>query len=385
MPVPYWRLSSFYLCYFAALGCYVPYWSLFLKDSGFNAAEIGELSALLVGTKIISPNLWGWIADHSRKNLPIIRWTSLLAAVFFAGFFTVQGYQQFAVITIAFGFFWNAPLPLYEAATLAHLHADSYRYSKIRLWGSIGFIVAVTSLGKMLDFQPIVLVPVGITGLLVLTWLSALATPEVIIAAHEINPVKIASILKKPEVIAFLLVYVLIQIGHTPYYVFYSLYLKEHFYSTASTGLLWSLGVIAEIVLFVLMKRLLLRISLRGILLTSLAFSALRWLMIGAYVDKPLLLIVAQLLHAASFGGVHITAIHFVHQYFDRQHQGKGQALYHSLSFGLGGMLGSLLSGYYWEIAGSHVVYNAAAICCGFAYLITYRWVGRENYLLKLQ
>jgi PPP family 3-phenylpropionic acid transporter len=127
------------------------------------------------------------------------------------------------------------------------------------------------------------------------------------------------------------------------------------------------------------------RFSLRGILLTSLALSALRWLMIGAYADNPALLIVAQLLHAASFGGTHIAAIHFVQQFFDRQHQGKGQALYHSLSFGLGGMVGSLVSGYYWDVLGSHVIYTAAALCCGLAYLISYLWVGKGNYLLKLQ
>lgn len=384
MPIPYWRLSSFYLCYFAALGCYVPYWSLYLKENGFNAAEIGELSAFLVGTKIIAPNLWGWIADHSRKSLRIIRWTSFLAALLFAGFFAAKGYAQFAVITIAFGFFWNAPLPLYEAATLAHLHDDAYRYSKIRLWGSMGFIVAVSAVGKLLDSQPIALIPICITGLLALSWLSALATPEVVVTAHENEPVTIASILKKPEVIAFLLVYVLIQMGHAPYYVFYSLYLKDHLYTTASTGLLWSLGVVAEIFLFVMMKRLLLRFSLRGILLTSLAFSTVRWLIIGAFADKPLLLIVAQLLHAASFGGTHIAAIHFVHHYFDRQHQSKGQALYHSLSFGLGGMLGSLAGGYYWDMLGSHVVYAAAALCCGLAFLMTFLWVGRGNCLLKL-
>jgi PPP family 3-phenylpropionic acid transporter len=385
MPVPYWRLSSFYLCYFAALGCYVPYWSLYLKDNGFNAAEIGQLSALLVGTKVIAPNLWGWIADQSRKNLRIIRWTSFLAALLFAGFFAAKGYGQFALITIAFSFFWNAPLPLFEATTLAHLHDDAHRYSLIRLWGSIGFIVAVTAVGKLLEFQPMLLVPWVICCLLAMTWLAALATPEITVSAHETSPVKIANILKQPEVIAFLLVYVLIQCGHAPYYVFYSLYLKEHLYSTVATGLLWSLGVVAEIVLFVFMKRVLQRFSLRGILLTSLALSALRWLMIGAYADNPALLIVAQFLHAASFGGTHIAAIHFVQQFFDRQHQSKGQALYHSLSFGLGGMVGSLVSGYYWDVLGSHVIYTAAALCCGLAYLISYLWVGKDNYLLKLQ
>jgi MFS transporter, PPP family, 3-phenylpropionic acid transporter len=379
MSVPYWRLSSFYLCYFATLGAFIPYWSLYLKENGFNSAEIGQLSALLVGTKIIAPNLWGWIADHTRKNLRIIRWTSFFATLLFAGFLAVNGYMEFALLTIGFSFFWNAPLPLYEATTLAHLQAEPHRYSRIRLWGSVGFILTVAGVGKLLDNQPIVLLPVLVTALLALNWLTTLATPESRIISHQSSPVRIFSIIRKPEVLAFLLVYVLIQFAHAPYYVFYSIYLKQHLYSTTTTGLLWSLGVIAEIVLFLFMKGVLKRFSLRSILLCSLVFSALRWVLIGGYVDNIGLLLFAQLLHAATFGGTHIAAIHFVHRYFDHQHQSKGQALYHSLSFGLGGMLGSLSSGYYWEALGSHIIYSAAAVSCSFALVIAYVWVGRKD------
>jgi MFS transporter, PPP family, 3-phenylpropionic acid transporter len=379
MAVPYWRLSSFYLCYFATLGAFIPYWSLYLKGNGFNSAEIGQLSALLVGTKIIAPNLWGWIADRSRKNLRIVRWTAFFAALLFAGFLAIQGYREFALLTIVFSFFWNAPLPLYEAITLAHLQADSHGYSRIRLWGSVGFILTVAAVGKLLDSQPIALLPYLITGLLGLNWLTTMVTPESRHVSHGQGSIRLVSIMKKPEVVAFLLAYVLLQFAHAPYYVFYTIYLKQHLYSTTTTGLLWSLGVIAEIVLFLFMKGILKCYSLRGILLTSLLFAVLRWVLIGGYVDNMGLMVVAQLLHAGSFGGTHIAAIHFVHRYFDLHHQSKGQALYHSLSFGLGGMLGSLASGHYWESLGSHVVYSTAAVCSGIAFIIAYIWVGREE------
>jgi len=382
--VPYWRLSSFYLCYFATLGAFIPYWSLYLKENGFNPAEIGQLSALLVGTKIIAPNLWGWIADHTQKNLRIIRWTSFVAALLFAGFMATHNYMEFAWLTIGFSFFWNAPLPLYEATTLSHLQADSHRYSRIRLWGSVGFILTVVGVGKLLDSQPILLLPILVASLLAVTWLTTLTTPESRSVSHDLGTIRLASIIKKPEVLAFLLVYVLIQFAHAPYYVFYSIYLKQHLYSTTTTGLLWSLGVIAEIILFLVMDGLLKRYSLRAILLTSLAFTMLRWLLIGMFVDNIYLLLFAQLLHAATFGGTHIAAIHFVHRFFEREHQAKGQALYHSLSFGLGGMLGSLSSGYYWEALGSHVVFSAAAFSCLIAFVIAYVWVGRKDILLHL-
>lgn len=379
MSVPYWRLSAFYYFYFATLGGFLPYWSLYLKNSGFNPIEIGELSALLIGTRIIAPNLWGWIADHTGKSLLLIRIASFFAALLFAGFLLAHNYFWFAWITIGFSFFWNAVLPQFEAVTLFHLKNEPHRYSRIRLWGSVGFIVTVLGIGRLLDSQPIELLPIVIITLLISSWGVTLITPDAKAMNHGTAPLEMLQIIKKPEVLAFFVVNILLQVAHAPYYVFYSIYLKHHHYSATVTGLLWALGVLAEIVLFVFMRRLLNRFSLRAILLFSLVLATGRWLIIGWCPEYFGLLIIAQLFHAATFGGAHIVAIHLVHFYFGGQHQGKGQALYSSLSYGLGGMLGSLYSGYYWESLGSRLVYSMAAICCSIAFVIAYAWVGREN------
>lgn len=379
MSVPYWRLSGFYFFYFATLGCFVPYWSLYLKGIGFNPIEIGELSALLVGTKIIAPLLWGWIADHTGKSLRIIRLAAFFAAVLFAGFLYAHDYLWVAAITISFSFFWNAVLPQFEAVTLFHLKKEAHRYSQIRLWGSVGFIVTVLGMGLILDIFPVATLPIAIVVLLVLNWWVTLITPEAKSISHRSASLAMLQIIKRPEVLAFFVVNILLQVAHAPYYVFYSIYLKQNHYSATVTGLLWALGVLAEIVLFLYMKRLLKRFSLRAILLFSLALAICRWLIIGWCPDYLGLLIFAQLLHAATFGGVHVVAIHLVHLYFGDQHQGKGQALYSSLGFGVGGVLGSLYSGYYWESLGSRFVYSVAALCCSFALVIAYLWVGREN------
>jgi PPP family 3-phenylpropionic acid transporter len=377
MSVPYWRLSGFYFFYFATLGGFLPYWSLYLKDGGFNPIEIGELSALLVGTRIIAPNLWGWIADHTGKSLRIIRIASFFAALLFAGFLLAHNYFWFAWITIAFSFFWNAVLPQFEAVTLFHLKNEPHRYSRIRLWGSVGFIITVLGIGRLLDSQPVVLLPFAIIALLTLSWWITLITPEAHVISYGSASIGMMKIIKKPEVLAFFMVNILLQISHAPYYVFYSIYLKHYQYSATLTGLLWALGVLAEIVLFVNMSRLLKRFTLRVILLFSLLLATGRWLIIGWCADYLGLLILAQFLHAATFGGTHVVAIHLVQSYFGQQHQGKGQALYSSLSYGLGGMLGSLYSGYYWELLGSRFVYSTAALCCGIAFVIAYIWVGQ--------
>lgn len=380
MSIPYWRLSGFYFFYFAAVGGFLPYWSLYLKANGFNPVEIGELTALLAATKVISPNLWGWIADHTGKNLGIIRIASFFTVLLFAGFLLVHGYFWFASITVVFSFFWNASLPQFEAVTLLHLKNETHRYSQIRLWGSIGFMIAVIGIGWLLDSWPITVLPIVISVLFTLIWCMSLVIPEAPPRKLELSaPVGMMQLIKQPHIIAFFTVCILLQMAHAPYYVFYSIYLKQHHYSATLTGAFWALGILAEIVLFMCMGRLLKRFSLRAILLSSIALAIVRWLIVARCADYPALLVIAQLLHAATFGGTHVAAIHLVHFYFGRQHQGKGQALYGSLSFGLGAMLGSLYSGYYWDSMGPEFTYSSAAIVCCIAFLIAYCWVGREN------
>jgi len=379
MAIPYWRLSSFYFFYFATLGGFLPYWSLYLEYIKFNALEIGELSALMVATKIIAPNLWGWIADHTGKSLRVIRIASFFATVIFVGFLFKDNYLWVAMITVGFSFFWNAALPQFEAATLFHLKEEPHRYSRIRLWGSIGFIITVMCIGWLIDVLSIDYLPEMIICMLAMIWLVSLVTPETNASQHNEAKVGVFKIIKQPEIIAFFMVYMLLQLAHGPYYVFYSIYLNQFSYSSTMIGSLWALGVCAEVLLFIFMNQVLKWISLRHILLASVFLSICRWLIIAYCVDSLPLMVFAQLLHAATFGSSHVVAIHLVHKYFGDHHQGKGQALYSSLSFGLGGMIGSLGSGYLWEIQGATFVFSMAAICCCIALIIAYLWVGREN------
>ncbi|MCK9606742.1 MAG: MFS transporter [Methylomonas sp.] len=379
MKLPYWRLSGFYFCYFATLGAFLPFWSLYLKQIGFAATEIGELTAMLVATKIVAPYLWSWLADKTGRCLRLIRITSLFSALIFSGFLVRYDYPWVAGVTVAFSFFWNATLPQFEAATLRHLKTEPQRYSRIRLWGSVGFIAAVLGIGRFLDDFSIDYLPWIITGLLLGNWFMALLTPEAV-AGHDNKAAdSVLQILFKPELLAFFTVYMLLQVAHGPYYVFYSVFLQQHGYSTTLTGFLWALGVCAEILVFIWMHGLFKRISLRGLLLGSLALSMLRWLMIAHGVDSLPVIVAAQLLHAASFGVAHVVAMQLLHRYFGDRHQSKGQALYSSLSFGLGGMVGSFYSGYLWDLLGGGPVFVIAALACGVAFLIAFLGVARQK------
>jgi len=160
--VPYWRLSGFYFFYFACLGVLVPYWSLYLQWEGFSASQIGELTAILLASRIVAPNVWGWIADHKGHRMRIVRSASFAATLVFAGIFIDQSYLWVAGTLLLFSFFWNASLPQFEVTTLQHLGEHSHHYSKVRVWGSVGFIVIVMSLGWLLEVFDPGIVPIAL-------------------------------------------------------------------------------------------------------------------------------------------------------------------------------------------------------------------------------
>ena len=150
--------------------------------------------------------------------------------------------------------------------------------------------------------------------------------------------------------------------AHGVLYNFYSIYLSEHGYSKGMIGLLWSVGVICEIGIFMLMPRLMVRYSLKTILLISLVLAVVRFTMIGIAVDNIVLLVLAQTLHAATFGSFHAASVEVITQFFNGRHQAKGQAIYNSVAYGIGGTIGGVAGGYALQYIGGEKTFMLAAI-----------------------
>ena len=371
--MPYWRLSGFYFFYFASLGALAPYWGLYLKSLGFTAAAIGSMMAIIMATKIISPNIWGWVADHTGKRMAIVRLGGLLSAIAFAGVFVSQDYWWLVGVMMVFSFFWNATLPQFEATTFSHLGEQTHRYSSVRLWGSIGFIVAVWLIGQQLDGSKISYLPMILMGLFITIWASSLIVPEEAAGHLRITGEPLRVVLKRPEVVGLLVICFLMQLGHGPYYTFYSIYMQDHGYSLSFIGFLWALGVLAEVLIFMRMHKLVPKFGLKRLLVLSLLVAAGRWIIVALFPMSMPLMVMAQIFHAASFGLYHAVAIQLIHNYFVGQNQGKGQALYSSVSFGAGGAIGSLYAGYTWEYLGTTTTFMIAAIVSLVAAYIAYK------------
>lgn len=359
--VPSLRLASFYFFYFTVLGALVPYWSPYLKHLGMSPEAIGALMGVFMGTRIVAPLLFGWLADRAGRRMALVRAGAVVTAVAFAGTFLGTSFAWLALVMGAFSFAWSAVLPPMEAVTLNHLGTQPERYGRIRLWGSLGFIVGVVTLGALIERFDVTLLLPACLGLFVAIALASLTIPDHGGAPHPVAPPPLGRLLRDPALVSLLGVGMLAQASHGPYYTFFTIHLQAAGYTGSQIGPLWGLGVAAEIAVFFVTSRLLSRFSARTLLLTSLAFTALRWGLTGPYAALPWVLAFAQLLHAFSFGVFHAVNIDVIHRTFAGRHQGFGQALYSAVTYGVGSALGSVLAGQTWRWLGPEGTFLAAA------------------------
>lgn len=373
--LPYWRLSGYYFFYFAFIGAFSPYFGLYLQFLKFSAWDIGLLMSQMQLMRLFGPYLWGWLADRFGRRLVIIRLAGAMGLAGFSAFFWLEKLPGMLLAMAVLAFFWSAALPLVETLTFDHLREERGRYSRIRLWGSVGFIFAVMSTGALLDVAPPSSVLWVCWSILLGILLYAVTLPEAAPLAHVRVELPIGDILRQQKVKALMAACFAMSAAHGAFYVFYSIHLDAHGYAKTEVGLLWSLGVLAEIVVFVFMARLARRFSLRTILLACFAAAVVRFVLMGWGVESLAIMVFVQLLHGLTFGAYHASAIAAVNQWFPGKTQGRGQALYSSLSFGAGGLLGALISGRTWDWLGSGWTFTLGSVFAFIGLLLIWRWV----------
>jgi MFS transporter, PPP family, 3-phenylpropionic acid transporter len=361
--IPYWQLAGFYFFYFAYIGAFSPYFALYLQSLDYSAAAIGMMLAVPPAMRIFAPYLWGSLADRYARRVKIACHAGVVGTLAYLGVFVSTAPAWLLACIGLWCFFWSAALPLMETTTLDYLAGRSGGYGRIRLWGSIGFIVAVVGVGWLLDRTDISvllwIVAATLVGILICAW----QVPDATHAHASARGSPIGRVLRRPEVMALIAASMLMALAHGPYYTFFSIHLVAQGYSKSAVGWLWAVGVIAEIAVFAVLPWLYRRFSAQTLLVWSFTLTVLRWLLIAWASHVVPLLLVAQVLHAASFGVFHSAALVSVHRLFEGGSQARGQAVYASLSFGLGGTLGGLGSGLAWERLGAAPTFTAAAVC----------------------
>lgn len=376
--MPHGRLAVWYFWYFAFIGAFLPYFALYLQSIGFSAGRIALLMSLGQVMRLLAPLLWSWLADSGGRRVRIVVASTAAALASFSVVFLTRDFVALLIGMAVLHFFWSASLPLVEALTLAHLGANPERYGRIRLWGSIGFIVTVMGVGWLLDVAPINSQLWVSWALLLGTLISALTLTEAKGHAGQVAG-PIVAVLRQRKVVFLLAAGLFMTAAHGALYVFYSIHLVAQGYGKTLVGLLWTLGVVAEIFVFLLMPRISLRISLRQILLTCFALAIFRFMLIGWAVDYLALLVLAQLLHGASFGAHHAATMAALNRWFVPGQQARAQALYGSVAYGAGGLGGALLAGALWETAGAAITFSAASLLALLGLILVWRGVPGDS------
>ena len=375
---PYWRLSAYYFFYFAFLGVFSPYFGLYLQSRSFSAWDIGLLMSQMQLMRLFGPYVWGALADRLGKRLFVIRLTSIGTLVAFSAFFWISRFDAYMAAMAILAFFWSASLPLVEALTFDHLRENAARYSRVRLWGSVGFIAAVLASGALLDFLPLDAVLWFTVASLLAIVVSSMSVPDA--AAHQSHEdsAPVAAILTLPSVRALLAAGLCMQAAHGAMNIFYSIYIAGLGYSKSVVGGLFSLGVVAEIAMFFFMSRVMRRYSLRRILIASFAVAVGRFLLIGWFATLPVL-IFAQTLHSLTFGAFHAASIAAINHWFRGSARARGQALYSSVAFGAGGLLGGLVSGWSWDHLGGGIAFTLSSLFALIGLVLIVKWVSMNE------
>ena len=377
MPVQAFSFALFLFCYYAHAGTWSTYATLFFADKGMTVAQIGVLMSMIQVLRIVGPNVWGHVADHYDRRVLVLRMAGCAALVGFSGFFFGSSFGHFMLAMIVLNLFTSGQAPICEALMLSEMKGDLTYYGRIRMWGSIGFIVSVTLASVALEHYGIMTLPWVAAALLVFTILAAFRLKDVPRRVHKEAPPLLRALLRRREVIAFFLSTALMVSAHTSLYTFYSLYLERNGYSKTVIGAMWSLGVLAEVLLFYFQAPLFKRWGAMRMMYLALGVAVARFVMIGAGSHILWLMVAAQVMHAATFALHHSSSVMTLQRWFSGPLQARGQALYMSISYGIGGSLGGLFLAQWWERAGAESVYYVAAVLAllsAAAAVLSFRW-----------
>lgn len=334
----YW-LGLAYFTYFFAYGVYLPFWAVWLKGTGLEAEKIG----LLLGAGMIARFVGSLLIASQVKNpsqlVTALRLLALLTALFVLGFWISAGWVWLLLVMIGFNLFFSPLVPLSDALAATWQQQISLVYGPVRLWGSLAFVVSSALTGVLVSAWSsqaiLMLLMIGVVSLF-----SGMMIKPTVMPVGETRQGERAgwqvwlTMLKENAVWRFLLCVTLLQGAHAAYYGFSAIYWQEAGYSASTVGYLWSLGVVAEIIIFASSGRLFGRWSARDLLLLSAVCALVRWSVMGATTALPWL-IVAQLLHCGSFTVCHLAAMRFI-----AARQGSEvirlQAVYSALAMGGG-------------------------------------------------
>jgi MFS transporter, PPP family, 3-phenylpropionic acid transporter len=355
------RLALFYGAYFAAVGIHLPFWPVWLEARGLAPTEIGYVLAAAFWPRIVTSLLIPSLADRFGDRLrPMI----VLAAVTLVGlvlFGLARDFLALLLLSLITGASWAAILPLGETVVLREAKRRDLSYGRIRLWGSLTFILGAIGVGEWLKRAGPEIVLWSIAGAVAATLVACLLLPEERSRGESSGSTELRRLVRQPGLLAFVAAAGMIQASHAAYYGFATLHWRAAGHGELVIGLLWAEGVVAEILLFAAAAPLLRRFEPIRLLALAGALAAMRWGLAGLSTELAVL-VPAQALHAASFGAVHLAAMHYLRDRTPPELHASAQGFYAAIGTALPFGLVTPVAGWLFGITGGGVFWAMAAL-----------------------
>ncbi|WCE29541.1 3-phenylpropionate MFS transporter [Vibrio sp. SCSIO 43137] len=363
-PTPYGWISQYFIGFFFAYGVYIPFWALWFEDQGVSAADIGLLMGIAFGARCVANLVLTPRLHKVEHMIPAIRWLSFLSVLFiWFHFFTGGNFWLMALATVLFNACCGPAIPLSDAMANYYSRLKLLDYGRTRLWGSIAFIAGSTVVGYLVSlYGTDMIVHTALAGTAV-GLLLAMRTPNpapVSESASDSERPKVLALLADKEIMRFVILLSLLHGSHAAYYSFSSIYWKSAGYAESTIGYLWSLGVIAEITVFAVSKRVFAGLSLRTLFVIASVGAVVRW-SLTAMTTELWVIALVQTLHGITFATAHIAAI----QYIQRARENEIvplQAIYNAIPMGAFTALMMALTGWGYELYGANVFWAMAVM-----------------------
>ena len=341
-------IASQYFLYFGSLGIYLPYFNLYCLHIGFNGIQIGVISAVRSVAVIFFPLVWGIVADRFQVRRQIFIYCCIISAFIWSFYLLTDNFLWMILITAFYAIFYAPIISFLEAFTMDVLGAEKKGYGRIRLWGSISFIMMVIFVGWAIDQFRVGIILVLILAASSVQSLIAFGVPPVQKKLSTIERHEGFRSFLTPKVNGFLFCAFLMLVSHGAYYGFFSIHLEQLGYGKTFIGLCWALGVVAEILVMFRSKQLFGIFSLENVLFFSFMAAVLRWLVLY-FFDNPVIILLSQPAHAVTYGTFHMASILYIDRLSPESSKTSGQAVNNAVTYGLGLMVGFLVNGYFYE------------------------------------
>jgi PPP family 3-phenylpropionic acid transporter len=310
-------LGLSYFTYFFCYGIYLPFWGVWLKGTGLDAEKIGLLLGCGMVARFVGSLLIASQVRNPAQLITALRLLALMTCLFAVGFWVGEQWLWLLMVMVGFNLFFSPLVPLSDALAATWTQQIGLAYGPVRLWGSLAFVISSALTGLLVSAysSQAILALLSLGGICMLAgmMLSPATRPQGSERQGAAGGGWQAwrSLLRENAVWRFMLCVTLLQGAHAAYYGFSAIWWQESGYSASVVGYLWSLGVVAEIIVFASSNRLFHRWSARDLLLLSGICALIRWSLLGASTALPLL-IVAQILHCGSFTVCHLAAMRFI-------------------------------------------------------------------------